>query len=181
MQNFYRLESSKLGTFGVVWKEDNNQKKVVKIFLPKNKNNLLLKIKEEYPSAKKSNSLNEFIYEIMRFLSGEIIKFNLELLDFSICTDFQKKVLFADFNIPRGYVSTYSRIAKSTGVPNGARAVGNALVTNPFPLVIPCHRVVRADGSLGGFGGGFEMKKRLLEAEGIILSKGKVTLDKIYN
>jgi len=180
MQNFYSLESSKLGIFGVVWKEENHQKKVIKIFLPENKDNLFFKIKKEYPSAKKSNSLNEFIFEIKRFLSGKNIKFNLELLDFSICTDFEKKVLIADFNIPRSYVSTYSRIAKSIGVPKGARAVGNALANNPFPLVIPCHRVIREDGSLSGFGGGFEMKKRLLENEGITLSKGKVTMDKMY-
>lgn len=180
MQYFYNLEVSSLGTYGLVWKEDNNQTKVIKIFLPRNKNNLLFKIKEEYPSAKKSNSLNEFIFEIKRFLSGENIKFNLDFLDFDICTDFEKKVLIADFNIPRGYVSTYSKIAKSSGVPNGARAVGNVLAANPFPLVIPCHRVLRADGSLGGFGGGFEMKKRLLENEGIVISKGKVSMDKMY-
>jgi methylated-DNA-[protein]-cysteine S-methyltransferase len=180
MQQSYNYKDSNLGTFGLVWEEKNNQPKVIKIFLPENKNNLLFKIKEEYPSAIKSDSLNEFILQIKRFLSGENIKFNLELLDFDICTDFEKKVLIADFNIPRGYVSTYSRIAKSTGVPKGARAVGNVLAANPFPLVIPCHRVVRADGSLGGFGGGFEMKKRLLENEGIILSKGKVSIDKMY-
>ncbi|HNR44404.1 MAG TPA: methylated-DNA--[protein]-cysteine S-methyltransferase [Methanofastidiosum sp.] len=180
MQYFYNLEASSLGTFGLIWEEKNNQPKVIKIFLPENKNNLLSKIKKGYPSVIKSNSLNEFILEIKRFLSGENIKFNLELLDFDICTNFEKKVLIADFNIPRGYVSTYSRIAKSTGVPKGARAVGNVLADNPFPLVIPCHRVVRADGSLGGFGGGFEMKKRLLENEGIVLSNGKVSPDKIY-
>ena len=180
MHNFYSVESSKLGAFGIVWKEENNQTKVTKIFLPENKNNLIFKIKREYPSVKKSNSLNEFIFEIKEFLSGENIIFNLELLDFGICTDFEKKVLIADFNIPRGYVSTYSRIAKSIGVPKGARAVGNALATNPFPLVIPCHRAIRADGSLGGFGGGLEMKKRLLENEDIIISKGKVKMNKMY-
>ncbi|NYT04083.1 MAG: methylated-DNA--[protein]-cysteine S-methyltransferase [Candidatus Methanofastidiosa archaeon] len=180
MQNSYSLENSKLGTFGLVWKEEANQTKVIKIFLPENKNNLFFKIKEEYPSAKKSNSLNDFILEIKGFLSGENIKFNLELLDFDICTDFEKKVLISDFNIPRGYVSTYSRIANSIGVPKGARAVGNALANNPFPIVIPCHRVIRVDGSLGGFGGGFEMKKRLLENEGIILSKDKVAMDKMF-
>jgi len=79
-----------------------------------------------------------------------------------------------------GYVSTYSRIAKSIGVPKGARAVGNALANNPFPLIIPCHRVIRSDGRLGGFGGGLEMKKKLLENEGIFLSDGKINETKIY-
>ncbi|NPV50742.1 MAG: methylated-DNA--[protein]-cysteine S-methyltransferase [Candidatus Methanofastidiosum sp.] len=180
MNNFYSVESSKLGTFGIIWKEENNQTKVTKIFLPENKNNLLFKIKSGYPSVKKSNSLNEFIFEIKRFLSGENIKFNLELLDFGICTDFEKKVLLAEYNIPRGYVSTYSRIAKEIGNPKGARAVGNALANNPFPLIIPCHRAIRSDGTLGGFQGGLEMKKKLLENEGVFLSKGKVSIDKMY-
>jgi len=57
------------------------------------------------------------------------------------------------------------------GTPNGARAVGNALANNPFPLVIPCHRVIKSDGGLGGFGGGLQMKKYLLENEGINFSE----------
>ena len=180
MELFYNLNDSALGTFGLIWRLDTEEIKIIKIYLPSNKNLLLEKIKNEYPNAIKSNSLEELFFQIKNFISGENIKFNIELLDFGICTDFEKKVLIADFNIPRGYVSTYSRIAKSSGVPKGARAVGNVLAANPFPLVIPCHRVLRADGSLGGFGGGFEMKKRLLENEGIILSKGKVRMDKIY-
>ena len=61
------------------------------------------------------------------------------------------------------------------GIPGGARAVGMALASNPFPLVIPCHRVIRTDGSLGGFGGGLKMKKKLLGIEGVAFNeKGKV-------
>jgi methylated-DNA-[protein]-cysteine S-methyltransferase len=72
-------------------------------------------------------------------------------------------------------VSTYRRIAGHLGVPGGARAVGNALATNPFPIVIPCHRAIRSDGTLGGYQGGLVMKRALLEQEGVdIDERGRV-------
>ncbi|MCK4234435.1 MGMT family protein [candidate division WOR-3 bacterium] len=80
---------------------------------------------------------------------------------------FQQKVLRAEHGIPRGSVSTYQRIAMYLGNPKGARAVGNALANNPFPIIIPCHRAIRSDGTLGGYQGGLEMKRVLLEMEGI--------------
>ncbi|KYC52066.1 MAG: Methylated-DNA--protein-cysteine methyltransferase [Candidatus Methanofastidiosum methylothiophilum] len=180
MEFFYDLADSALGTFGLIWRLDTERIKINKIYLPSNKNLLLEKIKKEYPNTKKSNCLEELFSQINKFISGENIKFDLDLLDFEICTGFEKKVLLAEYNIPRGFVSTYSRIAKSIGVPKGARAVGNALASNPFPLIIPCHRAIRSDGSLGGFQGGLVMKKKLLENEGIVLSNGKVSMDKIY-
>jgi methylated-DNA-[protein]-cysteine S-methyltransferase len=72
-----------------------------------------------------------------------------------------------EYSIPRGKISTYARIAAALGMPRGARAVGYSLANNPFPLVIPCHRAVRSDGTLGGFQGGLSMKRALLECEGI--------------
>ena len=90
-------------------------------------------------------------------------------------------MLLAEYGIPRGWVSTYGRIATHLGVPGGARAVGNALGSNPFPIVIPCHRAVRADGRLGGFRGGVEMKRALLTMEGVEVSQaGKVLTDRFY-
>jgi methylated-DNA-[protein]-cysteine S-methyltransferase len=114
------------------------------------------------------------------FLSGENIKFKLGLLDFERCSDFQKKVLLTEYGIPRGYISTYGRIAGFIGKPLSARAVGRALATNPFPILIPCHRAVRSDGSLGGYQGGKEMKQRLLEMEGIRMHGSKILMEKVY-
>jgi len=82
------------------------------------------------------------------------------------CSAFQRKVLRAVIAIPRGEVRTYQFIAKQIGNPKAARAVGRALATNPFPLMIPCHRVIRSDGKLGGYQGGVRMKQALLRKEG---------------
>lgn len=83
--------------------------------------------------------------------------------------------------IPSGKVSTYSRIASKLGNSSAARAVGNALARNPFPLVIPCHRAIRSDGSLGGYAGGIDMKKKLLELEGIEFDyRGRVIIKNVW-
>ncbi len=181
MNQFYSYKGSKLGTYGFIWEENEKITKIKKIFLPNDKSILLSQIEAEYPFADKSNSLDTFSINLKRFISGEDIKFDLSILDLGACNDFQKKVLIADYNIPRGFVSTYSRIAVHIGAPKGARAVGNALANNPFPLVIPCHRVIKSDGSLGGFGGGLQMKRILLEQEGVSFCEDDyISYQKIY-
>ena len=105
------------------------------------------------------------------FLNGADIRLSLDLLRLDLCSPFQQQVLRADHAIPRGSVSTYRLIAKHIGNPRSARAVGTAQATNPFPIVIPCHRVIRSDGTLGGYGGGLEMKRRILEMEGIDIDR----------
>ena len=86
-------------------------------------------------------------------------------------TSFQLKVWSYLKKIPRGNVKTYSQVAKSIGKPLAVRAVANAIGKNPFPPKIPCHRVIRSDGSLGGYSGkgGIKAKKILLKKEGITL------------
>jgi methylated-DNA-[protein]-cysteine S-methyltransferase len=85
-----------------------------------------------------------------------------------IGTPFQLKVWNALKEIPRGEVRTYSQLAASIGHPKSARAVANACGKNPYPVIIPCHRVIRSDGSLGGYSaeGGVELKRQLLIEEG---------------
>ena len=86
-------------------------------------------------------------------------------------TKFQLKVWSYLKKIPRGNVKTYSQVAKGIGKPLAIRAVANAIGKNPLPPKIPCHRVIRSDGSLGGYSGkgGIKTKKMLLKKEGIIL------------
>lgn len=81
-------------------------------------------------------------------------------------TDFQRDVYLALLKVPAGEVITYSTLAAEAGHPGSARAVGRAMATNPLPILVPCHRVIGADGSLTGYGGGIEAKVKLLQHEG---------------
>jgi methylated-DNA-[protein]-cysteine S-methyltransferase len=95
---------------------------------------------------------------------------DLSGVDLSALSDFQRRVLEATAAIPLGELRTYGEVALSIGAAGAARAVGTALATNPVPIVVPCHRVVRANGDLGNYSGpgGPGSKKRLLEFEGAI-------------
>ncbi len=86
-------------------------------------------------------------------------------------TKFQQKVWKYLKKIPIGTVKSYSEVAKAIGKPRAIRAVANAIAKNPYPLKIPCHRVIRSDGSLGGYSGkgGIKTKKFLLKKEGVML------------
>jgi len=95
-------------------------------------------------------------------------------------TKFQEKICKIVKKIPRGKVSTYARVARAAGSPGAARAVGNAMKKNDRPYYkvgskgIPCHRVVKSDGSLGGFSGGLKRKIELLEREGVEIRGSKI-------
>jgi len=101
---------------------------------------------------------------LTRYFAGERVGFPLEL-DLSCYTDFQVKVWEVTQTTPYGECRTYAWIAEQIGIKRAARAVGNALGANPLPVIIPCHRVIRSDGKLGGFSAGLEWKIRLLKGE----------------
>lgn len=107
--------------------------------------------------------IEECLHQLDLYFKKELKEFDLKL-DIN-GTEFQKSVWNELLKIPYGEVKTYGQIAKAIGKPNAARAVGQALNKNPIPIVIPCHRVIGADGSLTGFGGGIEVKKFLLRHE----------------
>jgi len=91
-------------------------------------------------------------------------------------SQFERKVLLATFKIPKGKISTYKRIAEKIGRPRAYRAVGNALHKNPLAPTVPCHRVVKSDGTFGGDEKGAKSRKRHLEKEGIPIKKGRVVM-----
>jgi methylated-DNA-[protein]-cysteine S-methyltransferase len=93
------------------------------------------------------------LQQIEEYLQGQRREFDLPI-DWGVLTGFQDLALRATFAIPYGQVSTYGALARQIGRPNAARAVGRAEATNPMPLVIPCHRVLGADGGLHGYGAG---------------------------
>lgn len=100
------------------------------------------------------------------YLEGTIEDTGLKPL-FLTGSEFEKKVWNAACSIPYGQTRSYSVIAGICGSPNASRAVGNALGKNPVMLIVPCHRIIKSDGSYGGFSAGPDLKKKLLELEGI--------------
>jgi len=100
------------------------------------------------------------------FLSKEKGSFPWRDINLTGGTPFEKKVWYQLWKVPYGGLESYGSLAKKVGVPGAARALGNALNKNPLPLLIPCHRVISADGSIGGFSAGLSIKKKLLEGEG---------------
>ena len=103
------------------------------------------------------------------FIKGGKKPFPLKYLDFSQGTPFQQKVWQALWSIPFGKRVSYAEIAQKIGSPQTVRAVGNANGQNPLPLLIPCHRVICSDGSIGGYSAGVKLKRKLLKHEGVII------------
>ncbi|GAB4582057.1 MAG: methylated-DNA--[protein]-cysteine S-methyltransferase [Anaerolineales bacterium] len=104
--------------------------------------------------------------QIEEYLQGKRTKFEVEI-NWALCTPFQRQVLEQQLAIPYGETRTYGQLAAQIGKPRAARAVGRAGATNPIPLIIPCHRVIGADGSLRGYAapGGIQTKAWLLALE----------------
>src|SRR5262245_62983843 len=107
--------------------------------------------------------LEAAVRQLREYFAGEREGFDLDL--FMTGTDFEAKVWKRLARIPHGETCTYAEIAHAVGAPGAARAAGAAIGKNPVPIVVPCHRVVGANGSLTGFGGGLGRKKWLLEHE----------------
>jgi methylated-DNA-[protein]-cysteine S-methyltransferase len=112
-------------------------------------------------------ALDDVRRELDEYFSGRRREFDLPL-DRQLMSAFGRRVLRVTSEIPYGGHLTYSEVAADAGSPRGARAAGNALGANPIPIVIPCHRVWRSGGALGGYGGGVERKRWLLELEGAL-------------
>jgi methylated-DNA-[protein]-cysteine S-methyltransferase len=176
---FHVVLSSTFGTFGIIWRETEKGPKAYRILLPDDQSSVenLVQIAFADSSRLSCPTITELGERIQSFLAGEAVDFGLGVIALEKCSEFQKGVLLAVHKIPRGWVSTYGRIARSLKVLGGARVVGRALSCNPFPIIVPCHRVIRSNGELGGFGGGLRMKRTLLELEGIEFSQtGKVLI-----
>jgi methylated-DNA-[protein]-cysteine S-methyltransferase len=105
--------------------------------------------------------------ELDLYFAGRLTDFDLPL-DWQLSKDFRRKVLRAIARIPYGQTRSYTQMATSAGNERAVRAAGTACGTNPIPLVVPCHRVLRTGGALGGYGGGLPMKEELLRLEGIL-------------
>jgi methylated-DNA-[protein]-cysteine S-methyltransferase len=116
--------------------------------------------------------------QLDEYFEGQRQKFDLDL-DWRLSRGFFQKILRETARVPFGEVATYKQMAEAAGSPRAVRAAGNALGSNPIPIVVPCHRVVRTGGKMGGYGGelgpylaGSEVKRRLLQLEGALDESG---------
>lgn len=114
------------------------------------------------------NYVSELIKE---YFYGHINKFDLSILNFDNLTDFQKDILIKLSEIPRGKVTTYKNLGEKIGRDRAYRAVGTSLAKNPFPIIIPCHRVIKSDLNVGNFSDGYDLKVKILKFEGVIFEK----------
>ena len=125
-------------------------------------------IKSLYPSVKheEDHLLRRMKELLLKYFDGEVVCMDVPL-EFPKATLFQMRVWKEVKIIPYGDIKTYSWLGKKLSRPGSSRAVGNALAKNPLPLIIPCHRVVRSDGKMGGFSlpGGTLLKKKLIDLE----------------
>ena len=118
----------------------------------------------ERPEHRRGKTPGSFRKELKEYFEGKTVEFGQNII-FLEGTDFEKKVWLALKDIPYGQTRTYKWLAERIGNPKATRAVGQALGRNPIPIVLPCHRVIESDGSIGGYSSGVDIKRRLLDIE----------------
>jgi methylated-DNA-[protein]-cysteine S-methyltransferase len=124
----------------------------------------ILRKRFQKDAIRNERELKTVINELLAYFNGSKVNFK-SLLDLNKGTIFQRKVWIKISEIPYGELRTYKWIANEIGNANAVRAVGNAVGRNPVSPIIPCHRVIRSDGNLGGFSSGIHLKKWLLKLE----------------
>lgn len=157
---FYSFMETQFGTLLLA----STEKGMKRIML--SGSNQLNQLRQEFGKnqLRENKNFNENAAEQLRqYFQGKRKQFSLPL-DLE-GTDFQKQVLRAVQQVPYGTTQSYQQIALKIGNPRAVRAVGNANRTNPLPIIIPCHRIIGSDGSMTGYGGGIDLKRKLLEFE----------------
>jgi methylated-DNA-[protein]-cysteine S-methyltransferase len=139
-------------------------------------------IRQKFDLREDAEAARGILDEIERALAGDNDAVAHRPIDYSLVTSpFQRRAFARLRQVPAGGVVTYHALAAAIGAPSGQRAVGNAMATNPLPIFVPCHRVIKSDGSIGNYGGGVERKLKLLRAEGFRIGKGnRVPSEAVY-
>ena len=167
----YALFDTSLGTCAIAWGERG----IVRTFLPEpSAETARVRLLRRVPGAREiepSDGVRRAIAEIRRLFAGEPVDLTWVVLDDEAVPELHRRVYAAARAIPPGATLTYGEIARRLGDVTLARQVGEALSRNPFPIVVPCHRVLAAGGRTGGFSarGGTETKMQLLRIEGAVL------------
>jgi O-6-methylguanine DNA methyltransferase len=156
---------------GVLWAV-STEEGLLRLDLPRPREEFLRNL-AGFELMEKPERFEDLSILLKEYFDGHPVDFDLPL-DLR-GTEFQRAVWEALRRIPYGRVSTYGRIAEIVNRPKAVRAVGNAVAKNPIAIVIPCHRVVRSDGSIGGFYSGVEMKRLLLSIEGVLETEGETS------
>ena len=144
--------------------------KVGRVVLPKeSREEALLSARAGLPpSAVEDETAFDSLPERLKdYFEGKRIDFSDTLVELGALPPFARKALLECKKVPCGTVVTYAEIARRAGSPRACRAVGNAMASNPVPIIVPCHRVVGSNGGLGGFSAGLDWKRKLLKLEGI--------------
>ena len=165
--------TTSIGVVRIIWTNLGSVSKILQILLPRDVRETDVPVCRILSGSVRRlhDNIEHIGLKIQDFLNGGAGVFSPGDIDIDMdmlgCSPFQQHVFIQTCKIPRGMVMSYSRLSETIGIPKGARSVGTALARNPFPLIIPCHRVIRKSGYLGGFGGGLKLKKHLLKKEGI--------------
>lgn len=133
-----------------------------------------LPVDSSFSEAKPDGKALDILRSMHLIYEGKPVKQEFKF-DMDRLPSFTKRALLMTYRIPRGYVSTYGGIAEALGDKAAARAVGNAEASNPFAPLVPCHRVVDSDLGLGGYGGGLDVKRAILEREGVVFTGNSVS------
>ena len=163
-QNFYfTFFDSPLGELGLVATENGLCEIMTRI---SNRKVFVSYLKKSYPvmPQESSEKLKSVARQLAEYFSGKRHSFTCKL-DLAQGTEFQQRVWKALQSIPHGETKSYAWIAESIGKPRAVRAVGGANGKNPIPIIVPCHRVIRKDGGIGGYTGGLDKKRFLLGLE----------------
>lgn len=133
---------------------------------------LLAAMKERFDLVEDQSVAIRIAQEIERYLSGDLHALDRPVDLSLVRSEFQRRALTRlRRTVPPGSVITYQALAAAVGAPAGQRAIGNTMATNPVPLYVPCHRVIRSDGTVGNYGGGVARKLKLLRAEGFSMDR----------
>lgn len=149
--------------------------RLLSTYLPADRAGMLRRITQDWPDAEEAaKALPGFQRAVIAHFDGKRSTFGVDT-DLSAMSGFQQSVLAACRRIPHGRTASYGDLARAVGKPAAARAVGGVMARNPIPLIIPCHRVLRSDGSIGGFSTprGISQKRRLLVLENAWPAKGR--------
>lgn len=180
----YVVINTLIGEITIVW--DDSENLIKQIILPNVVTRRSSTSNIDYTGVILEKHPNRMIIDLCSDIKDRIlgheVDFDISLLDLSVLTDFQKKVLLKQVEIPYGHVTTYKKLAEMIGKPRSFRPVANVLSNNPFPLFIPCHRTVRADWTVGGYAGTKDgiFKEFILEKEGIKIKNGVIAEEYHY-